>query len=201
MTALFDNLDDVCSKFVGTVVYYNGKPVNVKSANVSPDKKGEFQLLITSTGAKAMFINLTDPALNYRDYNIGYANVGTNAPWWYRLPQKQYAQGLKRQQLGCKFSNEMAGLDENFNFSGPYIKMLENVYPSIGDCAARLHSGNIIVSAFHRDFAMSWDKIHEDHILEYRGTRIGTLTGPKLTNGKLIPEFAHLKETIQEAMG
>lgn len=200
MVAMFDNLADVDSKFSGTVCYYEKKPIIVKGAAKHPEKENEFTLLISSQYSKPKYVNLNDPNLNWRDYNIGYANIGPCASWWYRRPAKQYRQGLKKDQLSYKTSNVNLPPDEGFNYSKPFILMLEDSYPDIKLCKHILEEGNIKVISFNRDFALSYNKLHEAHVLEYHGKYVGVSTNQKLTEYRLMPEFQHLQEALQEAI-
>lgn len=196
----FDNLDDVMGKFNGTICYYDGKPVMVKSAMPGETEK-EFLLIIAGATGRGKTIKLEDKAFNYRDYNIGYVNSGTIAPWWFRKPMRQYKQGLKKDQMGWRFGTPGAMLQEHFGFSRPFLNMLENAYPNREQVKKHLMGGEMNTMAFHRDFAVSYDAIHEDYILEHRGVKVGTSIGGNLNQFKLIEAHKHLAETVQEAIG
>ncbi len=194
--AVFDNLDDVQTKFSGTICYYDDKAVLVKSASVPLEKPGQYFLGICALNGRAKPIELTDPKFRYRDYNLGYANVGVYSVWWYRRPIRQYSQGLKRNQMGYLTSGIMP--DDSFNFARPYTAMLENSYPSIDDCQKLLVDQKAQVVAFHRDFALSQDIIHNDFILEYRSKKIGATTASRKL--RLSKEANYLREALKEAI-
>lgn len=200
MAAKFDNLDDVQSKFAGTVCLYDGKAVYVKHGEQDAEINGGFVLYVQSPGGKGKYVKLIDPLFSYKDFNIGYANMGQYASWWYRKPQKQYRQGLKQEQMGWKTSTPGAAPEDYFQFNKIFNAMLENNYPTIDQCQAILKTQHASVIAFHRDFALSWDNIHNDFILEYRANRIGTVIGNNVKNFKLLPEFQHLTEALKEAL-
>lgn len=204
MAAQFDNLEDVHSKFSGTIVIYDGKAARVNSVHKHVDDEGnqtdEFRLSISyyqSRNSKA--IPLDDPKLNYKEYSIGYVNGGSIASWWFRKPQRQYYQGLRGSQMGWRTSAPNAMPHSNFDFAKPFVAMLEGNYPSMQECEAMLRAGNMSIIAFHRDFAISYDKIHEDFILEYRGMKVGNSVDHSLKQFKILPEARHLKEAIREA--
>lgn len=201
MTAHFDNLEDVNSKFTGTIVYYDKKAVVVKQAAPSEAEKGEFMLMIAPPSGRGRFIPLKDPALNYRDYNLGYANGDWYAPWFFRRPLKQYRQGLKRDQLQWNLSDPNIHLDDNFGYSKTYIAMLENVYPDREQVKQLLMDQNVKTAAFHKDFALFFDSIHLDYILEHKGHRCGVSLNPNLTEFRLVDEFSYLRETLAEVIG
>lgn len=203
MVVKFDNLADVTSKFVGTVCYYDKQAVYVKNCD-SPNGV-EFKAMIQGSSGSALgrgkWIDIHDEAFRYRDYNIGYANAGGYACWWFRQPHKQYQQGLKKSQMGW-FSpdNPHIGMEHPFQYSPAFIKMLENNYPSVDEVNTMLRGEKAQAVAFHRDFALQWDKIHQDHILMYRGQQIGVSLNPKLTEFRLVNEFQHVKEALKEAL-
>lgn len=201
MAANFDNIEDVTGKFHGTICYYDGKPVLVKQASCNPEKDGEFLLIISGANGRGKTINLNDKAFSYKDYNIGYANSGSYSPWFYRKPAKQYKQGLKKDQMGWRFGTPGAMLAEHFGMSKAFINMLENSYPSRETVKDYLMQGAIQTMAFHRDFAVSYDGIHEDFILEHQGIKVGTSIGPQLKQFKLVDTHKHLAETLAEALG
>lgn len=201
MSANFDNIDDVVSKFTGTICYYERKPILIKQCSSDPDKPGKFSLLVTSAGGRAKAVNLDDPNFSFKDYNLGYANNEKIAAWWFRWPVKQYRQGLKKDQLGVRVSNPHMLMDGNFGFSKPYINMLENVYPDIKMCAELLREqNNQKIIAFHKNFALSYDEMHEDFIVEYKAKKIGVSTNKQLTEFRLTKPFEHLNEVLQEAI-
>lgn len=198
----FDNLDDVSTKFGGSICYHGKTPVLVKGYQYHPEDMKRFQLSIAPYNGRSKIIDLEDPELNYNNYNIGYANLGQVAPWWYRKPVKQYHQGLRKNQMGFKISDVGAaiGLEDTFGFSRQFVSMLENSYPSVESCRQVLKDKMAKVHAFHRDFAISHDAIHNDYILEYRGKSIGSSLNPQLTAFKLIGEAQHLHEALKEAL-
>jgi hypothetical protein len=202
----FDNLEDVRSKFVNTMCYYKGKPILVKSAGFQEDKEGnfipnKFVLSAAHFQDRSKAIKLEDPEFNYKDYNIGYANSAHYAIWWYRKPVKQYQQGLKKEQLSYVSSDPYMIIDDNFNFSRPYVAMLENDYPDLNFCEKVLKDGKTRIAAFHRDFALSWDVIHEDFVLEHRGRKVGASLNGSLKEFKLMADYKHLAEALMEVLG
>lgn len=197
MATKFDNLEDVRSKFMGTICMYNGHPVLVKDASVN--EEGAFTVLLQSKNKAPPLILLSDPLFNYTDFHIGYANTFNAASWWYRKPIKQYQQGLKRSQLGYKLSKDVAGIhDELFGFTKPYLDMLTRIYPPPAAVMKILRNQEMASLAFHQDYALSYDPLHNDFRLEYRGHRIGITSD--LVSFKLNKDFEHLKESLQEVL-
>lgn len=212
MAAKFDNLADVSSKFSNTVCYLGKVPIYVKSAQSDPDDEKKFLLYGNHLSARGKYFKLDDPEFNYKNFNLGYANNGHQAQWWFRRPAKQYCQGLTKGQLGNRQSYVDPGdqVDpgkqpgSNFTFSKPFVSMLENSYPDLEWIRKHLMEGTLTVGAFHKDFALSWNKLHKDFILEYRSKLIGHSIGRNLN---LVDDFIladdsqHLREALAEAIG
>lgn len=200
MVAKFDILEDVSTKFNGTVVMYDKKAAKCIGVNHDEAKPGEFQIQIAHSNSRnPKFINVADPLLNYKEYNLGYCNGGSYCSWWYRKPHKQWAQGLKSGQMGWKISAPGGHAHDNFGFTGPFIKMLEGIYPHIEEVKKLLVDQESGAQAFHKDFALSYDDVHDDFVLEYRGTKIGASIDRELKQFKIMSEARHLLEALQEA--
>lgn len=199
MAAKFDNIDDVISKFVGTICYYAGKPVRVDKVTTSQDGTS-FTLIIKGTNPPvSVAIDISDPKFSYKNFNLGYANTPGFACWWFRRPLKQYQQGLKRNQVNFLCATPGAMLvDDGFGFTKNYISMLSDEYPSVASCAKLVSIGERISAAFHRDFAVSFDPLHGDFTLEFRGKNVGITSDLKAF--KLAPAHEHLRETLQEVL-
>lgn len=198
MAAFFDNVDDVHGKFVDTICYYDKKAVVVKNAQVDPDKPGKYILAVYGLGGRGKLISLHDPLFSYKPFNLGYMNNEEVAVYWYRRPLKQYRQGLKADQMHSSTSHKNFYHDHGFSFNKACVAMLENTYPSLDECKAVVDDGAKVSCAFHKDFALSWDKIHHDFVIEYRGQQIGNLHRDDRSN--ILKEFSHLSEAFQEAI-
>lgn len=200
MAVKFDNIDDVISKFVGTVCYYEGKPVRVEKALHSMVNEGSFTFILKpSDGGPLKSIEITDPKFNYRDFNLGYANLSSHAVWLFRRPLKQYQQGLRHNQVGMLCAVPAGQLpDDGFGFTKNYIKMLSDDYPPLSVCTKQVTVDGRHSSAFHRDFAISFNPLHGDYTIEFRGKNIGI--SHDLVDFKLTPAHEHLRETLQEVI-
>jgi hypothetical protein len=201
MVAVIDLLQDVDQKFTGTVVMYDKKACLIKGVVPSPDQADHFILKgATHNAREYKNIDLLDPALNYQNFNIGYANNSGYAAWWFRKPQKQWSQGLKSPQMNWRVGTPSCSPGEGFGFTKPFVNMLEGIYPNIEECRkALMDQAGRFSMAFHRDFAISYDELHEDFCLEHHGIRIGTSLGNNLTQFKIKAEARHLIEAFQEA--
>lgn len=200
MAATFDNLEDVQGKFLSTVVLYNKKAALVKAADPNPENLEEFLLRVAFSQAKNLkYVSLSDPLLDYKNYHLGYVNGGKYCSWWFRKPYRQYAQGLKSNQLGYKISFPGVAAHDNFSFTKPFIAMLEGDYPHIEHCKKAVMEKVVIASAFHQDFALSFDEVHDDFVIEYRGRKIGAAIDKNLEKFKIMSDYRHLIEPLQEA--
>lgn len=196
--ANFDLLEDVNQKFTGSVLLYDKKVVLCKSVSTSPVKAGEFILQLAPQNSRNVLdINVSDPALDYKNFRIGYCNGGNYAAWWYRKPHKQWSQGLKANQMGFRISGGHP--HDHFGFNKPFNNMLEGIYPDIETVKKCLIDKSSMAMAFHKDFALSYDDIHDDFVLEYHGTKIGASIGRELKQFKIMPEARHLVEALKEA--
>jgi hypothetical protein len=194
---LYDNMEDVRSKLSGTICYYKGNAVFVKEIAQAGDGNG-YVLIVTPIGSRSKaIVNLSDPELNYMSFNLGYTNHGGAACWWYRHPIRQYRQGLRADQLGCKASRQEF-YDVAFDFSRPVADMLENIYPKFSEAEKKLKDSDATIIAFNRNFAASWDHVHKDMVLEYKGKPIGHSTN--LRDFKLMDDYKHLTESLMEAV-
>ncbi len=196
----FDILEEVGSKFTSTVIMYEKKAALVKGCCNDPEKPGQFMLQVAPQNARVLKnVNLLDPALDYKNYQIGYCNGGNYCSWWYRKPHKQWAQGLKPSQMGYKISAAGYHAHDNFGFNKPFIAMLEGIYPDIETVKKALMDHTSTAIAFHKDFALLYDDIHDDFVLEYHGTKIGASIDRELKQFKIMPEARYLIEALQEA--
>ncbi len=196
---LYDNLEDTMSKLHGTIVYYGGLAALVREVNPDDvEQKLPYLLTLQTKGRNYITCPINDPKFSYKDYNLGYANHGSAASWWYRKPMKQYRQGLRADQMNSIFSRPNIYGRARWEFSNSIIQMLENNYPKIDTCERNLKEGEVEVMAFHRDLAMSYDRIHKDFIIEYRGKIAGQTNN--LKDFSLLDEYKYLTEAIKEAM-
>jgi hypothetical protein len=141
---------------------------------------------------------IEDPKFNCYDYNLGYLNRGVVSAWFYRIPAKQWKQGLKNDQIAVKAScQDFYNID--FKSSQDLARMLENNYPNFETCVKSLKSMNTRILAFHKNFAMTFDDIHDDFIFEYKGDKIGYSNN--LKDFKFIKQYEHLEESLKEAIG
>ena len=201
---LYDNFDDCKSKLLGTIIYYKGQAVYVKDIQPEPDPTGTFyvdySLKIAHVDKRGMTdVKLSDPDLNFMEYQLGYANFQGTALYWYRKPVKQYKQGLKAEQLNYKIANPNHVLHEHpFSFNRSVINMLEGRYPSIEGAKDLLKAGAAGVLAFHKDFAFAYNDVFEAYELEYKGVKIGHTAD--LVNVNLTDKYAYVKEALMEAV-
>lgn len=193
---LYDNLDDVKAKLIGTYVYYKGEVAYVKDAKGTA--KGYSIAIQEYEQPKLKWIMLDDPEFNYTRYNLGYVNYGSDVAWWCRIPAKQYQQGLRPNQMKCVTGDKNLDFMPQIQFSGPTVRMLKDDYPSLDQVVEPLRIGYVRSMAFHRNFAVSWDRIHEDFLLEYKGRIIGHMKDESQV--KLLGEFDYLKESVNEVL-
>ncbi len=196
----YDNLDDARTKLAGTYCLYKGKALTVKQVDQFPDNGTKFLAWGPNmfNGRNVQF-EVEDPDFNCSDYNIGYVNMNCCSVWFYRVPAKQWRQGLRYDQCKAKYTNKEYAQMVSLKACKQVAEMLENKYPIFNNAKDLVVSGDVAVMAFHKDFALSRDRIHQDWLIEYKGTTIGFMDGKRST--KLMDEHEHLTEALREVIG
>lgn len=193
---LYDNLEDVKGKLLSTYVMFKGTTAYVKDVKTKGGNK--YILYLQRSGTNEVVpVQLNDPDLNYTRYNLGYANYHGCAVWWTRQPIKQWQQGLKQGQLKWYCSKANMDFNPSIGFNLATFSMLENNYPKL-PTVLDLVKGTENSMAFHRDFAVSWDKMHSDFILAHKGRDVAHFKN--LEEIELLDEFSYLFESIKEAV-
>lgn len=193
---LYDNMEDARTKLNATLCMYNDRAIQIKE--VAPDDDGQPRhLLIRAPRNLAInTIDIDDPDFNCTRFNIGYVNNDGCATWWARRPLRQYRQGLRYDQM-VEFSPHPGYKGRmKFDFTTPVLAMMENSYPTFETCEQKLKDKIVLNIAFARDFAASWDDIHDDMLIEYKAKKIGM--SHKFKKFKLLKEYEYLQETLAE---
>jgi hypothetical protein len=194
---LYDNKEDAYNKLASTICYYDGHAVYVRQVIQKDDGSFIVEWKDKITGGIRR-CPLNDPLFNCMNFNLGYSNAKHSAVWWARTPHKQYRQGLRADQMISFAANP--GMRENipFEYNNTIINMLENKYPDAESCKKILMDGAAHIMAFHKNFASTYDDMHKDIILEYKGKKIGITTDFK--KFALVPEYEYLTEYLREAI-
>lgn len=200
MALHYDTVEDASAKLASTICYYGKEAVNVKGV-VPGEKPGEIMALVQGRKwNRAKHVNIKDPEFHYSKFNLGYANHGEVAIWWCRMPHKQWRQGLRSDQMQRYGSAPGFAEYGRFGYDRFIADMLENTYPNLEKCEELLKNKAVHNVAFHKDFGLSWDNLHQDFIFEYRGKNIGMAPALKARSVKLIPEFQFIAEALDETM-
>lgn len=197
MKVKYDNLEDAKSKLLGTYCYYKRQAVLVKTIEIGADGI-YYASVYTLSGNHRKTITLDDPDFNCSDFNIGYVNYEGAAIYFYRVPGRQYRQGIRGDQLGAKASQRHYLDHKDFNMGRHVSDMMENIYPRPEECERKLKEEGKPIVAFHKNFAATWDRLHSDYILEYKGQLIGHTKDWK--RFELMEEHLHLTEALKEAV-
>lgn len=199
---LYDNLEDCQGKLLNTICYHKGRAVFVKEVgyNEDQDAKSPYRIALKSMHERHfIWTTIADPEFSFRDFNLGYSNHGGTAAWWYRVPLKQYRQGLRSDQMKHVYSDPHMHGYAKWDYTRPVVEMLENTYPKIENCAKPLKEGDVSIIAFHKDFALGFDRLHNDFLVEHKGKVVGQTSSLKTVT--LLSEFKYLQEAVQEAVG
>ena len=197
----YDNLSDAKSKLESTYCLYGGKAIVVRQVYCHPDPgtdTGEyFAKCAYLESGRGLTIDINDPEFNCSDFNIGYMNINGQAAWFYRSPAKQWQQGLKSNHF-YSISSKLGNNAVSFKNGAALAAMLENRYSHIIPASQALKTVDYSVIAFHRNFAMSYDRIHEDYIFEYKGVPFAFTKD--FQNIGIKDDFKHLSESLSEVM-
>lgn len=194
---MYDNIQDVKSKFFNTIVCYDGRACNV--LDVREGGANDYKLYLGfPDGGNVGFKSIYDPDLNYREYNIGFANYTSLCGFWLRTPMKQYQQGLRAHQMTCSLPLAN-GMYPQFMLDIPLADMLEGKYPSFQEVMKTLKSPTKCSSrAFHKDFAVIKQDGGDPYKLCYKSLGpVGSIVGDE---PKLYDKFQYLQEYLSEVM-
>ena len=207
MKLLYDNYDDAKQKLAGTFCMYDGRAVIVKSIYhpdpgiIAENPNGDFIIggNIAYNG-RAFKCLLSDPKFDFSSFNLGYVNRddGFASAWYYRRAVRQYRQGLKNDQVSIRYSARKYA-EVGFQHTKSVALMLENKYPKFEEIEEGLRSKQTAIGAFHKNFAATYDDIHDDLIIEYKGKPIGHSISRNTF--KLVDDQKHLTEHLMEAVG
>lgn len=211
---MYDNTDLAKQKLHGTICYYDGRAVMVKEITYNYGKDDPNHEKPPAIGARifhidgskpgAFVVSLDDPKFQFMEYNTGYINFSGYALWYYRVPHRQWKQGLHRSQFQMRdYSKLMDYHDfDNFGSNEFTAAMLENRYPSFKEALATLENPNYLKMAFHKDFALYRDKMRKDFMIEWKGFpaafQYKDFDDPNVIKFRCAPEMGYLKESIQE---
>lgn len=203
---MYDNHEMAKQKLLGTLCYYDGRAVLVKEVKVKyegeedkPVQKFCAFIVGIEIPAKTNMVYLDDPKFQFMEFNTGYINYAGYALWYYRIPSRQWKQGIHKTQFALrdasKLTNEYHQYD-NFGNNECTAKMLENRYPGFDESVEQLKDPAFTKVAFHKDFAVYKDKFRKDCIIEYKG--IPAAFWDKEGMFVCTDHMKYLRESIQE---
>lgn len=197
---LYDNVKDASDKLVGTTCMFDNKACLVRAIElVDEDGKKPFTMTLSVNGKRDYVVStIDDPKFDFRHFNIGYCNQHGSSGWWFRIPHKQFRQGLRSDQMKASYSKPDFHRSTRWEYSKAVCTMLENEYPTLDRCEKLLRDDETSVMAFDKDFALSYDHIHKDLIIEHRARLIGQMSNIK--NYTLLSEYKYLRESLEEIL-
>lgn len=185
------SVDDLKVMFQSSVVRYGGVPVYV--SHISPEKTAFFTVI---GNASEKVAKLDDPLWDMRPINTGYVNVLGFSPFIYRLPKRQFKQGLCHDNAVTRYNmpygddRQSAAIDKaNSLICSPIHNMACNIYPSLHQAIEMFEDANVEV-AFDRQFC-----VNSYGHLYYKARRVGDvcLNTAKITFAK---QFEFLKAAL-----
>lgn len=203
---LYDNLVDARAKLQGTYFYYQGRAVYCREINDRSDDPAAPELYcmvgwLSNPGGKRFSISLTDPEISYMQHNLGYINSSGYALWFYRIPMRQYRQGLREDQCRTRDESGVINPDNLPHFMGHNPEtglMMENTYPSFDEAVALIKTKAATKVAFHRNFATYIDPFRKDVIIEHKGRPTAYATLNDNLEFKCTEDMVFLRESILE---
>lgn len=207
MKLLYDNYEDARNKLLSTFCMYDGKAVYIKALynpdrDVIADNPNNTFIIIGNYvyNGRQFKCLLDDPKFNFSTFNLGYAvrQDGHGGAWFYRRAIRQYRQGLKSDQVAVSYSSRRLA-DITFADTKAVATMLENKYPTFETVEEFLRSKTHSIGAFHKNFAATFDEIHDDLVIEYKGKPVGHSISRK--DFRLTDDAKHLTEHLMEAVG
>lgn len=202
---MYDNLDSAKQKLQGTFCYYEGRAVyvkDIKPKSSDPDvlmnKKFIVYICYLEGLAKFFWRDLDDPKFQYMEFNMGYMNSMGYALWYYRIPHKQWKQGLHSNQVSVRDKSGLTDWHQfhNWGANDTTAAMMENRYPSFEVATEMLNSPGILKVAFSQNFAVYRDGFRKDLVLEHKGYPVAFETVSKTF--KCNNELTYLRESIAE---
>lgn len=184
------------NRLYGTYFMYKNRVVHC--IGVQGNKKITLSLEYTprSLGDGNLNVAVDDPDLNFRVFNIGYANIeGVGAIYLMRMPQRHPQQGLTTRSFVFPRDNRT---DPNY-FLGtkPFSDMLTNTYPSVQEAYKMVMNKTARSVAYSKNWALERDDL-DMLVIRYKGRRVANSQALDSLEFKLPEKFKQLKEMLSE---
>ena len=190
--------------------YETANDANSRLANTLVSlKTGEpFYIVGCGTATSAVGKNLVTKKKETRSLDevnlvpvkLGYVFTGETVAYVMRKPTRKYQQGLNRHNIVVstlkKGEGEKAPRPRyEFDLAGQEIcQTILGKYPDVGTAFQKVRSGEREAMAFSREWAVGTDGV--DTIVYHKASVVGFVTN---TSVKLLPEYAFLKESLEES--
>lgn len=208
---MYETQHDIQQKLVGTIILYNGEPVQVASCghDCAYKEAGEYKWKIwikNLISEEAQRINVDDPGLDFRGISsrLGYINCDfpqQDCVWISRLPIRKVIQGLNSYNCVIPHFPKKHG-DAHANLlhwntmllQKGFIHMIKETYPSLLTARKAITQGYLGV-AISRNIAVSKRDPNGPFLLEYKGVPVGESLEAKVF--LLHPKYDYLMEVME----
>lgn len=190
--------------------YETANDANSRLANTLVSlKTGEpFYIMGCETATSAVGKNLVTKKKETRSLDevnlvpvkLGYVFTGETVAYVMRKPTRKYQQGLNRHNIVVSTLKKDEGEGRprpryEFDLAGQEIcQTILGKYPDVGTAFQKVRSGEKEAMAFSREWAVGTDGV--DIIVYHKASVVGFVTN---TSVKLLPEYAFLKESLEES--
>lgn len=202
---LYENVEEVNHRLANTIVMYDGEPMLVTQGSQrvgGPVSVVLRRLKNRPEGKNEFVVPLDDPALNYRTFALGYINFTATGEALYvtRNAARRTKQGLDDNNVVVQHSSEVGrvNLSTLRSYSDSFFDFMAGRYPTFGEARERFKktSGNLQSVAFHRNFALHYDRRLGLDTLFFKGRKVGYCGN----DNKLVlgPDYQYLRELVHE---
>lgn len=197
---MYDTVENTGARLNGTVVMYDGRPVQVLNAQAGTKQEPiQVNLQFLPKMRDNILVSINDPKLEVRNLPLGYVNIYNDALYLTRSPCRQFKQGLSS---NCVIIPRM----ENRDVGAPSFKTLlgraefsdamSGIYPTYREALDMIFNDpDKKAVAFSRRFALYRDRQLGFFELRYKGNRVAW---GDPNNFNLPSEFMYLSEVITE---
>ena len=190
----YEHSEEVTLRLADTVVMYEGHPYYVSTVSThTPDENHTILGLKELPSFKLVKnVLISDRALTYRKFNLGFCNVKNSSVFVQRIPVKKWKQGLNNDNVSLTdvkyvqtepFSDNEIGLEDYYDGSfatlirtKAFVNMMTDTYPTFKYCIDYLDTPGNLAIAFNKDFCIINDKIGCKFLL-HQLTKVARIEG------------------------
>lgn len=171
-------------RLAGTIVSKDGRPIHLQA--VSRNGSVSFNFL----GSDEVSVCKLEE-VDVTPIKLGYINLPIRAEYFFRIPSRQYKQGLREGTCA-----NQAGRRSNITHSRQLVNCMLGIYPSVDQCVETLVNGESQSVAFGRKYAVAAKGGGTGGFgLLYKDKVVGGINGISLV-AKLSKDYEFLTEDL-----